>query len=244
VAPATVVKLGLVALAGCGRIGFAPWSDASSDAAAACPSTAILCEDFETGDLSRWTQSVILPGCMAMVDTARPHGGAYALEGVVPAGSPPGDYAIACDEIAPIGTGTFAMREWMNGAQTLIDFASPMQVLNEPACGGSQQHYILVACNSSGDWELSEAYPTLTEQPSATACPAPGSWTCVELDYAFGAPNHIQLFVDDALVIDAVPTSPIAAVSQLAVGAANAQPNGAHIFVDDIVVDTQHIGCR
>jgi hypothetical protein len=68
-------------LAACGRVDF----DARTDAPASCPSSALLCDDFETGGLTKWDGTRISVGGSLLVDSSAARAGTWGLDATMPA---------------------------------------------------------------------------------------------------------------------------------------------------------------
>src|SRR5438270_8096448 len=89
-------------LAACGRFGFAPTVDGAphdlelAADATPCMPGALLCDDFETGNLTKWTTAVADPMSTAGVDSVRPHAGLRGLDAMVPPETSSGGIATAC----------------------------------------------------------------------------------------------------------------------------------------------------
>ena len=215
----------LVVAAGCGRIGFEPAVAAdgsvSGSGLVGCSPAALLCDDFETGDLSKWSAPFVFAGASADVDRVRPHAGAFGLDATVPPSRSNGNAATACVSIQTISSGTLAVREWINAADVLTNFDSMLALSNIPSCiDPDPQQYAQVACDDTQTWDVTEAFGVnAIDHQASTACPAVGTWTCVEIDYVFGPPPRIQLFVNDAKVLDAAPNDPSPTFSAVLVGA-------------------------
>lgn len=225
---------------GCGRVGFEPRLDATSGDAVAfvCPQFAVFCDDFETGDLSKWGPTIIsAKGGMVAPTTTRAHTGAYALEASEPLQTSSGTKAEATVPLAGQSTGMLAVREWIDAPQPLVGFACVDQVQ-------AMNRYLLVCGDNSGNWVVSEAYPSNLDDHHGLAGPSVDTWTCVELDFTFGAPGHLQLYADDVLVVDAAASDPAPMYTQFNAGVPHAANAGFHVFVDDVVIARQHIGCQ
>jgi hypothetical protein len=240
--------LALVVVVGCGRIGFDPTGTTDASIVAGCPSTALLCDDFESGDVSRWTGTSMFTNASLTVDGQRPHGGAFALDATVPTEATSGGLAATCFAFPTIATGTLAFRAWVNFGDAQLEFDSFMALWSLPSCVDPDPvEYVNVACDSNGMWDLTDDNSVPNgpiDHPGTTACPPPGVWSCVELDYNFGPPARMQLYVNDAIVVDDAPADPTPSFVEAATGITRAIMSGSHVFVDDVVVDRRHIGCN
>jgi hypothetical protein len=242
-------QLAVCALAGCGRIGFGDVNTGDGGSIGdARPCTALLCDDFETGDLSKWSSPTVSMNATAVVNTKRPRGGLFGLEATIPASSSGGGIAAACLAYAPQASGVLAVREWINTPVPLVNFDLVAGVIDQPACQAtSPLRYATVGCDFSGMWVSTEFSPVggQVDHVTTTPCAPIGQWTCIELDYVFGGPPpRIRVFVNDATVIDAAASDPTPSFSAATVGVQRAEAAGYQVFVDDVVIDTKHIGCH
>src|SRR5262245_58539038 len=125
--------LGLLAMAGCGRLGFEDRallaggdagrrSDGSAmqgDAlTAVCPAFAIFCDDFESGDLTKWDYVDAVSKDEAKAQTAEFHSGSFALEAYQPTTT---TYGVSAVVFGPgqRSTGILAVREWIRPIEPL-----------------------------------------------------------------------------------------------------------------------------
>ncbi|MEO6775837.1 MAG: hypothetical protein ABI467_22950 [Kofleriaceae bacterium] len=231
----------------CGRIGFA--SESSGDSGvidsdlATCPAFADFCDDFETGDLSRWDGMRIVGSGSVSVEPGAARDGRFGLHAQVPAPAAGNDEASIEVTRASPSSGTYAMREWIDPLTPIVNYTFVLSARDD------QGAYAAVGGNSSGDWVASEAPPGGTpigDHPSPEATVTPGNWVCAELDVIVGSPagtSQIELYVGDALVVSSPMVDPMPAYTELFVGIPRAAPIGFEVRVDDVVIAHQHIGC-
>jgi hypothetical protein len=253
-----VVLLCAVLSAACGRLAFeshdSGLADASAasdgdaadagdaDALSACPPDALLCDDFETGDLCRWS-GLLLDGPATLdVDATQVHTGALALDATVAPAASDGGNAVPYLHLATArSTGVLAVREWLSVASTLQLFNMTIVMHNE-----TTNQFVAAGGNNTGDWVITDDDgngPTIDHQSTAPT-PAVGTWTCVELVYTFPPDSRIELFVDDTLVLDTVPSDVAPAFTDFQVGVGRADMTGMQVFVDDVVIADHRIGCE
>jgi hypothetical protein len=237
----------LALLAGCGRVGFGT-HDAPNvigdgvivgDAAVTCPADAILCDDFETGNLSNWSRQVI-GGTAASVDvtTSFRHGGTHALQLSYPGGSgTSGAAAVAFGHM--VNTGTLAIREWVESPDPLTKFNL---VLTETNLVTGQ--FVTAGGNNSALWVSSEqnAGGTLVDHNSSVPT-AIGQWTCVEAVITIASPSQVQLFIDGAQVVSATLNDTAPAYTETQIGLTRADQSGDLLYVDDVAIAPSRIGC-
>jgi len=238
----------VVVVAGCGRIGFAQLDggavgDAAvtgDGAAGLCPAFATFCDNFESGDVSKWTTTYVTNGATLVVDGAHAHSGSRALHGTVPPGTP-GDAAAAVLDYSIRTTGVLAVREWVYQPVPLTNFDGV--IILETQAGGPPT--LLVGADDNQDWVASEGTTTSgTQDHSSTLLAVTSTWTCVELDYRFGVPSHIDVYVNDVSVLSVAAVQASAQFDELFVAVGRAQVNGSESIVDDVAVASQHIGCQ
>ena len=261
--------LGAVAvLAGCGRFGFPQGgpdggvgvdgdvtTDAAGDAstdldgavedgplAVTCPEFAILCDDFESGDLAQWTRLELIGPAALEVNTTSPRTGAFALEATFSSSATNDGAAAPALRFPPVTTGMLATRIWINLASPLQEFSLVTVFRNH-----LNDRYASAGGNNTADWvSTEESASGLTDHHSTTPTPPLATWTCVELVYTFPTvptPGRIQVFVDDAAVVDVTADDTAPAFTEVMIGIARGDEGGFHVFVDDVVIADQRIGC-
>lgn len=229
----------LIVLAGC-RLRFDPieLDDAAPPAVAGCPAFAIFCDDFETGDLTRWPVRYAM-GSMLAVDGARIHGGTYALDTAVGPNQAEATKSAVVYPIDPQSSGTLAARAWFSTVDAALQYFNSVLMFDNV---GEPLHYSGVMADDLQHWIVSESSAAgLLDHTAATLASA-DTWTCVELDYDF-APPRVRLYIDDATVLDDVPNDPAPRYHGVEVGIARSVDPGLRVFADDVVIAHQHIGC-
>ena len=233
----------LLVAAGCGRFSFDPLTGdggTSGDGGGGCPAFAIFCEDFESGSLlPRWPTVETAGNGTATITTARPHGGARSLEATVPNTGSSGNGA-AVAPIGPFSSGTLAVREWVNATVPIENFD-----LVSGFGDANVKNYTTVGGDNVGNWVISEARTgnTMPTDSSSTTPTTANTWVCVELVFTFGSTPHTEVFVNDTQVLSTNSITPSPTFSYVRVGAVRGDNLGFHVFVDDVVVATQRIGC-
>ncbi len=207
----------------------------------ACPAFALLCDDFESGTTAKWGGKQLGMGATVAVDGTHPQSGLFALDGTVPQ-LPSGGAAATVYANLPAAqsSGVLAVREWIYAPQPLIHYDGVVLFYN--AANGN---YAIAAGDDQSTWVVSEQSSAGLHDHHSTVHATDSAWVCVEQDYVFaGASSKIRLYVDDQVVIDATAADPTPAFTQVQVGVARAASEGFRVFVDDVVVATQHIGCH
>jgi hypothetical protein len=243
----------LVLAAGCGRIGFTATTDGevsgdgvtSSDGvvpAEACPAFASFCDGFESGNLSAWSGTTLAAGGTVQAESSIVHTGHYALECVGPAST---QFKAVVNHSFPNQTsGMIAVREWMYAPQPLVAFDQLISV-DGAANNGD---YVDVNGSANNTWMASEG-----DGPSATVLANDGSttpiqqsaWICVELDVMLATTGpSLGLYVGDQEIVTASMVTPSPGYSAEYTGLAGVPSSGVTVYVDDVVMAAQHIGCQ
>jgi hypothetical protein len=221
---------------------------APPDGGLACPSGAIFCDDFESGDVSRWDG--LNPGGAGVteqVDGTRPLHGNYALHATAARDAPDGGVAVAGAVLGkqlpnPATTGTIAAREYVylsalpTGSGTvLLDFDGPTFA------------NLISASSSSGKFTVGG---TLGGHGSQVDVPV-GRWFCLELvvDVRSDTTGRVQLYLDGAAspIVDASGTTLPANQSYAILQAGLLRVDGTVAFdawFDDVALAAQRVGCE
>src|SRR5688572_492694 len=180
----------LLALYGC-RIGFdatdrsdaTRGDDGSGDsttidgpAVVGCPVFAMFCDDFELGNLSRWTKTdVTVAAGYVKASGARVRNGSFALEAFSPAGTT--EVVDAVLQFSAQTTGTLAVRSWFNATIRLDGYDLVTALSNKQT-----PQYATAGGNSSSLWVSTEADVNDMgfDHPSSTPTPNTDVWTCLE----------------------------------------------------------------
>ena len=211
------------------------------DAALPCAANGFFCDDFETGDLSRWTTSYLSPTVTLDVEKTNVSSGHFALDANVPAMPTGGAIAAAVEQFPPLSTGTFAVRAWFYLPQPLIHFDSVITMVQSG-------HVLTVDADDSSYWTFTEHTPTGSPPDQhSTTLSVTNAWTCVEVDYEFaknGGAATVTLYLADKAAFATAAADPAATFGELRIGVSRADAGGDHVIVDDVVLATQHIGCN
>jgi hypothetical protein len=242
----------LLAIAcGCGRIGFQDRTgdggtlDGTGDGvvpAAACPSFASFCDGFESGNLDAWSSSSVTASTLT-AQSSVVHSGHYALKSV---GQPPTTFAAMAEHSFPTQTsGTIAAREWVYAPQPLVQWDGLLGVDSGIANG---YQYVTVSGADNNMWDATEgdSSSVLGDHRSPTPI-VQSTWVCVELDVTLATTGStLVVYVADQEVVMTSVLNPSPAYNVLASGlaATGATGNGGTVYVDDVVMAAQHIGCQ
>lgn len=239
----------LVVVGGCGRVRFegVDTDGATSDAAApdppvtGCPTFALFCDDFELGNLGRWSGTVTRESGTVEVVGTRARSGSFALHSTVDADPSEIGAANPFLRIAPQTTGVIAVRQWINLASPLSGFSLVSMLVDDPAT-----NYLAVGGDNSGNWVSTEESDA-GQFDHRTTVETPGNdvWTCVELVFTFpgAGTGRVQIFVDDAEILDVESMDPAPEFEEVHVGITRGDEAGFRAFTDDVVIASQRIGC-
>jgi hypothetical protein len=208
------------------------------DAAEGCPATALLCDDFESGGTAAWSMVDRSPNARVIVSNTRAHAGAFALDATVPTAGAAGGYACVNKTFPTQTTGVIAVRQWIY-ATPPFSFYDEVLGLNQ-----AQEHYIVFGCDHLDRWVASERSPStgLIDHFSVVTCTT-NAWVCVELVYSLSA-RRATYYIDGSSVLDFTVADPAPQFSLVQVGATRADSAGFHVYVDDVVIADQRIGCQ
>jgi hypothetical protein len=239
---------GLLALAcGCGRIGFSAITDrdASGDGvvpAEACPAFASFCDGFESDNLGAWSYSVVTSATL-QAESSIVHTGHDALESVGPSSTV--FYGWAVHDFPAQTSGILAVREWMYSAQPLV---ADDQVLTLDGGSANGNDFISVTGGVDNTWRAPEGdgatNTVYADHPSTTPI-AQSTWVCIELDVMLATTgSSLILYVADQQVATGSLVTPSPGYKSLGAGNAAVAGAGGTVYVDDVVMAAQHIGCQ
>lgn len=201
------MKLAVLLLAGCGSLLDLQPPPVPADAVGA-PRWRFD-DDFESGDLQRWTMTTpVQSNGTFEIASSGAHGGAHALHVTAAAGGTGYQYALeqwtqATPAAPAASTGTIAVRAWVRAAALDVD----TRELSFAEGGASPSAFTsagLGHTNAGETWgfilsdESTASYPRQSEHVVEDAL---GGWHCVEYDVAVADDGHLALYMDGALQI-------------------------------------------
>jgi hypothetical protein len=199
-----------------------------------CPPDKIFCDDFETGDVSRWSSNGVTNGVGSFsVDNTHALGN-FAFDGktIVSASSAHAEVEQAVSLAAP---STLSARYYVYLESNPGGYALFWSEFNGNA-GYS------VGIDSSGNWVITQDMATNPDLHSTTAVTF-NTWHCVEMQVDYPA-GQIQLFVDGTQVIGTTPTA-YTVPNQLLGGLTRAPGSvAAEVWFDDVAFAPHYIGCE
>jgi hypothetical protein len=204
-----------------------------------CPSFAIFCSGFENG-LSGFTNELRGGNTSYEVSTAMPYHGTSSLhaEGginTVDGGGTASEAAAVGRQFGSDGAGVVATRAYYYLTNPLGNYGSILWLAGNGLSGAGATPF--------GTWYLDDP---AGEHDAAAMVPI-GRWFCLEEliePGASGAPSRVRLFVDGSTVFD-LQSALSGPVTDLWLGLVRGPGDSTQeVYVDDVVVAAQRIGCE
>jgi hypothetical protein len=198
-----------------------------------CAGSAFFCDDFETGDVSRWTTTVQSDSSdLLTVDGTHVHSGANALHAAAAATSGPGESFV---EYKWNGSASLAVRLWVYTATALSDVDIVLALYRGV-------HGFSIGGSPDGNWVMTEDQQASPDHHTTVPVHL-RKWTCVELVLQGG---RAQLFFDDSdtAAVDVAPVHPVS-YNELHAGVEWApSPRQAEVWIDDVAVGPSRLHCN
>jgi hypothetical protein len=221
-------------------------------------------DDFELGDLGRWTTTTPIQSANGAFEiaTTGAHAGCCALHASVTAPDSGFQYALeqwtqAAPAAPPVTSGTIAVRVYVR-AVALDPDTRELSF----AEGGSNPTAFTSAGLGRSDQGNGTAWGLILSDPSTASYPrqsthvvadALGGWHCVEYDVAVADAGHLAVYMDDMLQIDGeANTMAATGWDSVTVGLGFSSGSAAaEVYVDDVEIalysdtsPTLHLGCE
>jgi hypothetical protein len=199
-----------------------------------CPPNALICDGFESGDTSHWTDVQVGAPATLAVDSVMPFRGTYALDGHMPVNASPQP--------------AYVEYQFSSSAEVVAARAyvlAPTAIGNYSAILSFRQgsKYFSVDTDQSNRWTISEQG---VDHPSGIGMPL-NKWVCVELvvDYSGGGNGHVRLYANSTLMVDFIPASARMPFTTMQVGMVRGAGNvDGRIYVDEVALAPGMIGCQ
>lgn len=218
-----------------------------------CPGGSLFCDNFETGDTSKW--DALVPGgsgATLAVSTNLAHSGTHALRAQTSGGTSTvwlkhrlrcqGDMSAEC----PITTGSLYFRAFLYSATA---FNYPLYFLFAHRDSGDNDYVVGLDTFSGGGWYIYNKNPGSAY--AMTGAFNPGVWHCVELEVEFfGSDNVVKIWVDGGTATSSpniTGANAAPAIGEIDVGVVYQNVGGGlmnDFYLDDIVASTSKIGCN
>ncbi len=222
-------------------------------------------DDFELGDLQRWTRPTPIQSANGSFEiaTAGAHAGCCALHASVAPTGTGFQYALeqwthAAPMAPPVTSGTIAVRAFVRAAAldpdtrelSIAEGGSTPSSFTSAGLGRSDQGtgttWGFILSDSS-----TESYP---RQSTELVSDAIGGWHCVEYDLAVADAGHLALYMDGALQIagDANTSASAGGWDSVSLGLDfSAGTAASEVYIDDVAIalysdtsPTIHLGCE
>jgi hypothetical protein len=211
-----------------------------ADMAGACPVGAVICDDFETGDTSKWnTPDVEAPSTIS-VDKVQVHSPMHSLHGVSPANGSNESRALVSKAFNKAPPMTLSVRLWLYAQTTPGRYGLFLGLRKNGSAnlnlGTNQNNMIAMTVNDGSQPDVI----------SATALPLM-QWVCVQLrvDYPTTTPSQgrVRVYLGKTQVLDFVPAS-LVSDGIVQVGLVRAPGDDAlALFEDDVVAAYEDTPC-
>jgi hypothetical protein len=230
-----------VDMAGAGGGGGAPGDLAGvSDLSAIplCPTGAIFCDDFETGNLTKWNGSSAKQdaGSVTVQSNTKAHG-TYALRAIGNGASGVDVYAEAEKDFPPTSP-PFALRANVYFPVALEHYDEVI-ALYENATGSTNA--FTIGGDSNGYWVVAENESMAGDFASDMVPADGGTWHCVEL--VIDAGGMVTLFVDNHRLVGPWQRTSNVTYSTLFVGVTRSVDANLTAYIDDVAVGPSRLYC-
>jgi hypothetical protein len=207
-------------------------------AVAICPTGAIFCDDFESGDISHWSSSSIKQdaGSLAVQSTTSAHG-TYALRALAN-GAPLADKYAELEKDFPPTAPPFALRANVYFPQTLQHFDDVI-ALYETASGSTNA--FAIGGDNNGSWVVAENESMAGDFVSDMVPTGAGQWHCVEL--VIDAAGMVTLYVDSHRLVGPWQRTSAVSYSTLLIGVTRSVDSDFVGYIDDVAIGPSRLYC-
>ena len=204
-------------------------------AVAICPATALFCDDFEGGDLTRWTQQNIklATGSLAVQSATVAHGG-FALRARA-SGTPLQDtFAEVEKDFTPTAP-PLALRANIFTPAPLTAFTMTVALYD------ATTHGFAIGGDDAASWVVTEDQAAAPDHHSDMVPVDAGRWHCVEL--VIDAAGSVTFFVDNRTLSGPFARASAVAYSTFFVGITRTIRLDNELFVDDVAIGPTRLYC-
>jgi len=203
-----------------------------------CPTGSIFCDDFETGNFSKWTSTTVRQdaGSVAVQSAIKAHG-TYAMK-ALGNGAPGADvYAEAIKSFTPTAP-PFALRANVYFPTTLQHFDHVIALYENNS--GSTNNFS-IGGDTNGTWVVTENEANAPDEHSDMVPATAGQWHCVEL--VIDAAGMVTLFVDNHKLIGPWARASAVTYSTLFVGVTRSVDPDYVAYIDDVAIGPSRLYC-
>jgi hypothetical protein len=213
---------------------------APPDLAGVCPVGAVICDDFESGNTSKWNTPDIEAPSTITVDKVQAHSPMYSLHGAAPANGSNESRALIAKAFNKAPPMILSVRLWLYAQTTPGRYGLFLGLRKNGTAnlnlGTNQNNMIAMTVNDGNQPDV----------VSTTALPL-GQWVCVQLrvDYPTTTPSQgrVRVFLNKATVLDFVP-NPLVSDGIVQVGVVRAPGDDPLVmFEDDVVAAYEDTPC-
>ena len=204
-----------------------------------CPTGSIFCDDFETGNFSKWTGTTVKQDAgSTTVQTAIKAHGTYAMKALGNGAPAPGDvYSEAIKNFTPTAP-PLALRANVYFPATLGKFQHVL-ALYENETGSTNEFSI--GGDNNNTWVVTENEANAPDEHSDMVPTTAGVWHCVEL--VIDAGGMVTLFVDNHKLIGPWQRASNITYSTLLVGVTRSVSTDLVAYIDDVAVGPSRLYC-
>jgi hypothetical protein len=203
-----------------------------------CPVNAIFCDDFESGDLSKWNAASAKSdaGTVTVQSTTKAHG-TYALRSLAN-GSPGTQVYAQAEKDFPATAPPFALRANVYFPTTLDRF-NQLIALYENSSGSINS--FAIGGDTDGNWEVSENESNAPDRFSDMVPTGAGAWHCVEL--VIDAGGMVDFYVDNHHLVGPWARASQVSYSMLLVGITRSVSTDYVAYIDDVAIGPSRLYC-
>jgi hypothetical protein len=203
-----------------------------------CPAGAIFCDDFESGDTSKWDVINIKKdlGSQLGVQSARVYHGTHALESVG-SGASGADNFVAVEKRFPPTSPPFAIRGMFFSAQNPHGYTLVMTVFDDSGFGVS------FGGDNDTTWVITEERAGGTDDHHSDMATADaGRWHCLEI--VVDAAGNVTGYVDEhPLIGPFARVTPTQQYTTFIVGISRTVVANVDVFFDDVAMGPSRLYC-